>query len=210
MKKLVALFITASLFAACTSSSENEATDENETTQDSTETAERLEKEIQDYSDIGFQYASTTKKTLGKNLSDAIMAGGTENALSFCNIQAMPLTDSMSRVYNAEIKRVSDKPRNPNNAANTEELEQIEYYKNLVAEGKTGKEIQPNVKIDGDQVHFYYPILTNGMCLQCHGVKNEDVKPKTLAMLSKLYPEDKATGYQDNEVRGIFSIIFDQ
>lgn len=211
MKKLALLFVTASLFAACTSPADQDTKDNDKKKQDSLETAQQkqTEEEIKKYSDIGFKYATTTKQTLGKNLTGAIMEGGTEHALTFCNVQAMPLTDSMSQVHNATITRVSDKPRNPNNVANAKELEQIQHYKALVAEGKTGKEIQPNVEIKGDKVHFYYPILTNEMCLQCHGVKNDVIKPETLAMLSELYPEDKATGYQDNEVRGIWSIIFE-
>lgn len=212
MKKLALLFITASLFAACSSPSNQELAEKNQATLDSLELVEQQQhdEEIQKYSDIGFKYASTTKATLGKNLMAAIMEKGTEHALDFCNVQAMPLTDSMSQVHNAKIRRVSDKPRNQNNAANARELDQIEYYKGLIADGKKGKDIKPNVEINGDQVQFYYPIITNEMCLQCHGTKEDVVKPATLAMLSKLYPEDKATGYQDNEVRGIWSIIFER
>ena len=211
MKKLILLFVTASLFTACNSPADQDAIDNDKKKQDSLETAQQKqnEEEIKKYSDIGFEYATTTKQTLGKNLTGAIMEGGTIHALDFCNVQAMPLTDSMSKLYNATINRVSDKPRNQNNAANAKELEQIDYYKGLIAEGKTGKDIQPNVEIKGDKVHFYYPILTNEMCLQCHGAKNEVVKPETLAMLAELYPEDKATGYGDNEVRGIWSVIFE-
>jgi hypothetical protein len=212
MKKRILFFTTASLFVACTSPTEQDTTDQNKAKQDSIETAQQQqhEEEIKKYSDIGFKYATTTKQTLGKNLMGAIMESGTAHALTFCNVQAMPLTDSMSKVHNATITRVSDKPRNPKNVANAKELEQIEYYKGLVAEGKTGKDIQPNVEMEGNQVHFYYPILTNEMCLQCHGVKNEVVQPETLAMLSELYPEDKATGYGDGEVRGIWSIVFEK
>lgn len=212
MKKLALLFITASLFAACSSPNEQELADQKQAEKDSIETAlkQKNEEEIKKYSEIGFNYAVSTKQTLGKNLTGAIMEGGTEHALDFCNVQAMPLTDSMSQVHNARIKRVSDKARNQNNVANAEELEQIQYYKDLIAEGKSGKDIKPNVEIKGDKVQFYYPIITNEMCLQCHGTKEEQVKPATLAMLSDLYPEDKATGYGDNEVRGVWSIIFEK
>lgn len=212
MKKLAFLLITASLFAACAPSNEQKERDDSQAINDSISEALKAEHivEMNKYSEIGFKYATTTKSTLGKNLTGAIMEGGTEHALKFCNIEAMPLTDSMSQLYNAKITRVSDKPRNPQNAANVNETHQISYFKNLVAEGKTGKDIKPNVIFKGDEVRFYYPILTNEMCLQCHGTKEDAVKPATLAMLSDLYPEDKATGYGDNEVRGIWSIIFEK
>lgn len=213
MKKLAFLLISGAILISCSApSEEKEDNSVDHSTQDSLVKVEdeANEKELQKYSDIGFKYASTTKQTLGKNLMGAIMENGTQHALEFCNVQAMPLTDSMSQVHNAKIQRVSDQPRNQNNAANHKELEQIEHYKSLIAEGKTGKDIKPNVEINGDKVHFYYPIITNEMCLQCHGKKNEQVKPETLALLSDLYPEDKATGYGDNEVRGVWSIIFEK
>jgi nitrate reductase cytochrome c-type subunit len=59
-----------------------------------------------------------------------------------------------------------------------------------------------------DQVYFYYPITTNAKCLQCHGVKERDIQPPVLTVLSTLYPEDKATGYEVDEVRGMWKVQF--
>ena len=154
--------------------------------------------------DIGLQYALETKKVLGKNLMGTIQKKGTLEALSFCNIQAIPLTDSMSVNYNAIIKRVSDKYRNPNNKANAEELKYIAQFKNNFAEQK---EIKPVVVEDGNKVQFYYPIETNSMCLQCHGTQ---IKPEVSREILKLYPKDLAVGYNEGEVRGIWSITFNK
>jgi hypothetical protein len=52
----------------------------------------------------------------------------------------------------------------------------------------------------------YYPILTNAMCLQCHGKPEEDIKPSTLSKLHMLYPQDKGVGYEENELRGIWVV----
>ena len=135
-----------------------------------------------------------------------IQEKGTMEALAFCNIQAMPLTDSMSVKYNATIKRVSDKNRNPNNKANAKELIQIEKFKKDIAENIESK---PVVIDKGEKVQFYYPIPTNTMCLQCHG-KPENIKPEVRAKTLKLYPKDLAVGYAENEVRGIWSITFEK
>lgn len=156
------------------------------------------------FADIGLEYALGTKKILGKNLMEAIQKKGTLEALSFCNIQAIPLTVSMSTKFNASIKRVSDKNRNPNNKANTEELKYIaQFKKELVAK----KEIKPVVIEKENKVQFYYPIETNTMCLQCHG---KQIKPEVSKQIMKLYPKDLAIGYSENEVRGIWSITFDK
>lgn len=158
------------------------------------------------FADIGLEYALGTKKVLGKNLMGTIQKEGTEKALTFCNHEAIPLTDSMSVHYNAKIKRVSDKNRNPDNKANKEELKYIEQFKKDLAEKK---EVKPIVMEEGKKVHFYYPIETNTMCLQCHG-KDENIKPAVAKKIKELYPNDLAVGYSENEVRGIWSIVFDK
>ncbi|WP_405611184.1 DUF3365 domain-containing protein [Polaribacter sp. Asnod1-A03] len=154
----------------------------------------------------GLNFALTTKAVLGKNLISKIQQEGALAALKFCNIKAYPLTDSMSIVHNANIKRVSDKPRNLKNKANTEELKYINVFKGDV---KQQIESKPVIVTTDDNVQFYYPIKTNAMCLQCHGINNK-VKENTAEMLKKLYPNDLALGYNDNEVRGIWSISYNK
>lgn len=153
----------------------------------------------------GMAYAQSTQKALGKNLVKAIGEKGTLGAIEFCNIKALAITDSMSVMNNATIERVSDKPRNPNNKANKEELGYITYYKKLIA---AGKEPKPIVKNEQGEVDFYFPITTNAMCLQCHGKPNEQIQPETLTALKNLYPKDLAVGYDENEVRGLWAINF--
>ncbi len=48
------------------------------------------------------------------------------------------------------------------------------------------------------------------MCLKCHGTPNEQIQPKTFAKIKELYPNDKATEYEANQVRGMWSIVFDE
>lgn len=154
--------------------------------------------------EIGLEYALATKAVLGKNLMGAIQSKGTLHAMEFCNLKAIPLTDSMSTYYNAKIRRVSERNRNPNNKANAEELKYIEQFKANLA---TKIESKPVVLEKGNQVQFYYPIPTNTMCLQCHGTQ---IKPEVSKQILKLYPNDLAVGYNENEIRGIWSITFDK
>ncbi|MCP4975569.1 MAG: DUF3365 domain-containing protein [Maribacter sp.] len=161
--------------------------------------------DLPDYGDIGLKYALSTKAQLGKNLSKAIQEKGTVGAVEFCKLRAMGLTDSMSVMHNAIINRVSDQPRNPKNIANSKELGHIAAFKKMAA---TETEIEPIVEEINGEINFYYPITTNTMCLQCHGKPNEQVIPSTLGILKKLYPKDKALGYDVGQVRGIWSINF--
>jgi cytochrome c553 len=159
------------------------------------------------YKERGLKYALTTKAVLGKNLMGTIQKKGTLEALTFCNEKAYPLTDSMSVVYNAAIKRVSDKPRNYNNQANADELTYIKTFKKEIA---NGQEPKPIVNDLNTKVQIYYPIITNTMCLQCHGKPNEHIQPRILKSLAELYPNDKAIGYDINQVRGLWSVTFDK
>ncbi len=159
-----------------------------------------------EYAQRGLEYVKKTQAVLGKNLVKAIQENGTAGALRYCNIQAIKLTDSISVMHNAIIKRVSDKPRNANNWANADELSYIEAFKELVS---AKVEVQPIIKNDNGDVYFYYPITTNTMCLQCHGKPNDQIAPAVMTALSTIYPNDKATGYDVNEVRGMWSIVFD-
>lgn len=151
----------------------------------------------------GKEYALATKSVLGKNLMGQINANGTDAALAFCNEKAMHFTDSMANDQGVKIKRVSDKNRNPNNAANKEELVYITEAKATLS---NGGEIKPHLTETEAGYIGYYPILTNQMCLQCHGQKETQIKSSTLELISQKYPGDLATGYGENELRGIWVV----
>jgi hypothetical protein len=155
------------------------------------------------YLQKGKSIAMQTKGILGSNLKNAIMKNGTDSALIFCNAEAFNLTDSMSDVLNSSIKRVSDQPRNPNNLANEKELSIINKYKKQLI---SGEEVTGFIKEDENNITGYYPIFTNKMCMQCHGEPNKEIKPSTLSLINNLYPNDKATGYGLNQLRGIWVI----
>jgi hypothetical protein len=146
-------------------------------------------------------YAMATQAVLGKNLLNAIGTKGTAGAVAFCNTRALPLTDSMAAAQGVTIRRVSDKPRNPNNMASEPFRKYIDMYKQQLAKGE---ELKPNsMTIAGKEVYFI-PIVTNAMCLKCHGTSeiNSDVRSK----LKTLYPSDRATGYSENQVRGMWVV----
>jgi len=149
------------------------------------------------------KYALQTKGVLGKNLMNAINKQGTEKAIEFCSTKSIVITDSMGVALNATIKRVSDKPRNPHNLANEDEIAFINKLKEKISKSEklTSKITESNGKTIG-----YFPIETNAMCLQCHGSKNSDIKSKVLKKIVQLYPKDQANGYKENQIRGIFVV----
>ncbi len=165
------------------------------------------EEQEKDLASIGLEYAKSTKAQLRKNLMGAMQKEGVIHALEFCNVRAMPLTDSMATVHNANIKRVSDRNRNPENKASEKETKYIKSFNKQI---KNREEPSPIVEQNGDQTNFYYPIVTNDMCLKCHGEVGKQIEQKTYDKILKFYPEDKAIGYDVNQVRGIWSIEFEE
>ena len=151
----------------------------------------------------GQEIAQTTKQLLGKNLMEKLKSEGTLGALTFCNLKAIALTDSMVSHYETFIQRVSDKPRNPNNKANNSENELIAEY---AARLKAGENAMPKLIDENGVTYFYAPIVTNQMCLQCHGELNKTLQSETYAAITKLYPNDAAIGYAENQVRGLFKV----
>lgn len=151
----------------------------------------------------GQKIAMQTKAILGKNLLTAINAKGTDYAVDFCSTRAITLTDSMALALGAKVKRVSDQNRNPLNAANDRELAYITEAKATLADGK---KLMPKLIDEDGKTIGYYPIMTNGMCLQCHGKQATDIKSSTLAKIHEAYPNDKAIGYASEELRGIWVV----
>jgi hypothetical protein len=149
----------------------------------------------------GLNYVITTQKVLSQHLVASIHKGGIESALTFCNENAIRLTDSVADAHQIKIKRVSDKNRNPANTANKDELSYIEWAKERLAEGKRPK---PKFEKIANGVRVYYPIITQNLCLKCHGQAQSDVPETLLKIIKEYYPNDKALDYKENELRGIW------
>lgn len=157
------------------------------------------------YIKLGNEIADSVGATLKGNLMMAMKEGGPLNAIRFCNTRAMELTDSYSKTYSTDVKRVSDRNRNPMNAANEKELAVLEDFKATL---ESGKPLSPKVSIDADgNKHYYAPIFTGGLCLTCHG-NPKNMQPELVTVIDSLYPTDNAKGYAVDELRGLWSIKF--
>ena len=151
----------------------------------------------------GKEYALQVKAELAKNLLGAIAQRGTAGAVDFCNVKAIPITDSLSTKLGVKIRRATDQPRNPDNLGTGDELAYINETKLDLMQNK---EIKPKLLRKDSVAVGYYPIITNAMCLQCHGEKGSEIAYETLKVIMEKYPDDKATGYSSNQLRGIWVV----
>ena len=47
--------------------------------------------------------------------------------------------------------------------------------------------------------------MVQPLCLNCHGV---ELAPDVAGRIAELYPEDRATGFEAGELRGVFWVEF--
>lgn len=148
-------------------------------------------------------FADAAKQALGKNLMQALEQGGPTYAVDFCNTRAIPLTDSVAQFHGLTIKRVSNKPRNK---ANTASLAEAQIMAVLASQHASGSDWTPIFTESDGLQKAYIPITTNAMCLKCHGTPNKEIAPETWAAINTRYPGDQATGYAENQLRGLFVV----
>ena len=145
--------------------------------------------------------------TLGKTLQQKIKEEGTLGAIEFCNLNALAITDSLSREFGATISRITDRPRNPQNRATDEEIKLMSSYRQDLEAGHSAKGL---VALQDDTIHLYYPIVTSSLCLQCHGTPQSEIAPQVYSTIQELYPEDRAIAYSSEELRGLWKVSFSE
>lgn len=157
------------------------------------------------YRQSGNEISNETQGVLLSNVSKAIQQGGSLYAVEFCNLQASGLVDSLNAEFNCKISRVTNKNRNPENHLDTSSDKQMwDYFTGI----QQKEELHDTLILVKKNMVYYKPILTAmPACLQCHGPA-EKIEPETWKKIQTLYPEDKATGYALNELRGMWKIEF--
>ena len=141
---------------------------------------------------------------LSSNLLAALAAGGPSNAIPFCSVQALPLTETVSQTYEVGVRRVSHRVRNPQNAPDAREAAVLDRFEAQVADGQTPG---PVVERADGEAFFYAPItISTPLCLTCHGEVGGGIAPETATLLTRLYPEDRATGFKLGDLRGMWVV----
>lgn len=155
----------------------------------------RSEAEVLDQAKLAAQAAF---QGLSGELGKAIAEGGTTHAIPVCSSKAGSLTARIAEEHGVEMVRLSDRPRNPEQRATGEDLEALEAM-------RTSPEPRLSWQDDGTAVVRLPIVLNNALCLKCHGGASE-IDDETRAALAERYPEDEATGYSMNDLRGIWRI----
>ncbi len=154
----------------------------------------------------GARIVKQTEVALGTALKKAMAEDGPEYAIQFCNHEAMPLTDSISKAEGVTIRRIAKKNRNPKNETNDVESK---VFKQYIMEYLAGVTLKPRIASDAQGHPVYYkPIITNNMCLTCHGKPGETMTHDIAKKIKELYPNDKAINFESGHPRGMWAITF--
>jgi hypothetical protein len=140
-------------------------------------------------------------------LTDAIAKDGAASAIAVCSERAPEIAAEVGKTHGVTVRRATEKPRNPNNAAaDAEKIILAAFATDL--EKKQPPKPQSIKNLDQSTSLFAPIVISNPLCLQCHGTPEGDIAPATLTAIRNLYPEDKATGYKTGDLRGLWSVTF--
>ncbi len=154
----------------------------------------------------GMLIAKNTFKVFKSNIQTIASKDGLHGVVDFCHKNAEKLADSLGKLHNVVIKRTSHKLRNEKNKPDEDSKAVLEKYLKLQ---QAQKPMEPVVKKGADgYIHFYAPIKLKKECLKCHGIPGQEVHDDIYKLIKSKYPNDKATGFKEGELRGIWDIKF--
>lgn len=154
---------------------------------------------------LGDSLVQMAQAELLRNVSQAMAEGGAPNAINFCNIHAGGIVTDLAEKWNCTLRRTSLDYRNPEARPDEAEENLLNWYAGLPRGQWTS-----TVWREEDLVHYASPIsMAMPACLQCHGTPGSDISESTMAIILENYPEDKATGYEAGDLRGMWHLTFD-
>lgn len=158
------------------------------------------------YIEKGGQIVDASYQALSDKLKAAIADKGISHAIKTCNMHASPIADSLAELYGAKIKRTAIRIRNEGNEPTLEEKHIIKLYQKALT---NKQELTPVVLfMDSVWVSYYSPIIIKPMCLNCHGEPGATLADETYETILGIYPTDRAIGYKEGDLRGIWSVKF--
>lgn len=153
--------------------------------------------------------AKTFMDSLKSVLIKEIQTRGIVSAVSVCSDTAQVLTNNYGISKGIYIKRVSFKNRNPMNVPDEFESKVLNIFEEMHSKNQIKQETEYVELVEENgisKVRYMKPILVQPECLSCHG-KEEQISPQVKEVINKIYPDDKAKGYQMGDLRGAVSIL---
>jgi hypothetical protein len=138
-------------------------------------------------------------------LQEEIGRSGPEGAIPVCKEMAPKMAGEISQQTGWKIKRVSLKARNDARAIpDAWEKAALEDFDKRAAAGEPREKLEKGEKVGGEY-RFVKALPVQPLCLSCHG-SAEQISPAVKSALGRHYPNDRATGYSEGQIRGVISV----
>ena len=165
------------------------------------------------------QITENQKKEMRENASEfmgqlknilikQIKSESTLSAVAVCSDTAQVLTNDFGLKKGVYIKRVSFKNRNKDNVPDKFEARILKEFEQIKKEGKLTSDTEYfEIIVENDYQYLRYmkPIKIGAACLKCHGTEDK-ISTEIKGVITKRYPDDKAVGYKNGDLRGAVSI----
>lgn len=159
-------------------------------------------------------WTATCRESMGKlgkalkaELQAAMQAEGTVGALRICNVEAVPITETISTEEGLIVARTSLRTRNAANIPDEWETGILNEFEVRKEAGEKASDLESWTIVTDEGGHrtFRYmkAIPALPMCLKCHGRR---LDPEVATKMGELYPDDTATGYKAGDIRGAFTV----
>jgi hypothetical protein len=129
-------------------------------------------------------------------LNSALEQGGPTLAIKSCHLDATRVAQRIGRQEGVAAGRTSDRLRNPLNAPRPWAAPLVKANA-----GRRARDVDGFAVDLGDKVGVIRPIAYRARCAGCHG-QPETFGSAIRAELEERYPRDRATGFEEGEIRG--------
>lgn len=146
----------------------------------------------------GYAAVNQLRSQLFQALNRALVHGAPA-ALARCNTEALAITAGLSR-QGVTVGRATRKPRNPANLATGWQADALAQFELDAATGRRLEAARFLRPLPDGHLGYAEPLVIQPMCLACHG---PELAPEVQAAVAERYPDDRATGYQVGELRGV-------
>jgi hypothetical protein len=144
--------------------------------------------------------ANALGSTLKQALQARMQAEGPLAAVDFCHQQAQSLTAQVANEHGVRLGRLGLRLRNPDNAVSDWQQAALEQMAASHDPAAASPRVSVRRSADGARLNYVRAIRTEAPCLLCHGSKLSD---SLLAAIRERYPEDRATGFAEGDLRGL-------
>jgi hypothetical protein len=139
------------------------------------------------------------QRRLAGRLKAELDRAGAASAVAVCRDSAQIMTADAAAAWGIRVGRTSHRLRNPGNAPRP----WAEPFVAAVDSGAKASEVKTLLVDLDDRVGVLQPIATTAVCLQCHG-DPDSLAPDLVAVLREAYPQDRAVGFAEGDLRGFF------